>query len=239
MFFAQEIINMIKLLLVEDDPILRYMIRSGMEDVVGGYEIVEAANGSEGLDQGNENRPDIIVADVDMPVMNGYKMVEKIREVDNMIPIVFASAMDQPSDVMRGYEVGVNNYIKKPYSPEELDAHVQALLRNIKGGQMENKTDIYTVGRLKFNAQKAELTTSEGQHVPLTMLESQILRLLFLHIGETVGRDTILETLWPDVDYFYASRRLDVFLTKLRKILSIDSSVSISTIRGVGIKLNA
>ena len=214
------------------------MIRNGMEDVVGGYEIVEAANGSEGLDQWNENRPDIIVSDVDMPVMDGYKMVEKIREIDNMIPIVFASAMDQSSDVMRGYEVGVNNYIKKPYSPEELDAHVQALLRNIKGGRMENKTNIYTVGRLKFNAPKAELTTSEGQHVPLTMLESQILQLLCLHIGETIGRDTILETLWPDVDYFYASRRLDVFLTKLRKILSIDSSVSISTIRGVGIKLN-
>ena len=231
--------SVIKLLLVEDDAILRYMIRNGMEDVVGGYEIVEAANGSEGLDQWNENRPDIIVSDVDMPVMDGYKMVEKIREIDNMIPIVFASAMDQSSDVMRGYEVGVNNYIKKPYSPEELDAHVQALLRNIKDGRMENKTNIYTVGRLKFNAPKAELTTSEGQHVPLTMLESQILQLLCLHIGETIGRDTILETLWPDVDYFYASRRLDVFLTKLRKILSIDSSVSISTIRGVGIKLNA
>ena len=231
--------SVIKLLLVEDDAILRYMIRNGMEDVVGGYEIVEAANGSEGLDQWNENRPDIIVSDVDMPVMDGYKMVEKIREIDNMIPIVFASAMDQSSDVMRGYEVGVNNYIKKPYSPEELDAHVQALLRNIKGGRMENKTNIYTVGRLKFNAPKAELTTSEGQHVPLTMLESQILQLLCLHIGETIGRDTILETLWPDVDYFYASRRLDVFLTKLRKILSIDSSVSIFTIRGVGIKLNA
>lgn len=230
--------SVIKLLLVEDDAILRYMIRNGMEDVVGGYEIVEAANGSEDLDQWNENRPDIIVSDVDMPVMDGYKMVEKIREIDNMIPIVFASAMDQSSDVMRGYEVGVNNYIKKPYSPEELDAHVQALLRNIKGGRMENKTNIYTVGRLKFNAPKAELTTSEGQHVPLTMLESQILQLLCLHIGETIGRDTILETLWPDVDYFYASRRLDVFLTKLRKILSIDSSVSISTIRGVGIKLN-
>ena len=230
--------SVIKLLLVEDDAILRYMIRNGMEDVVGGYEIVEAANGSEGLDQWNENRPDIIVSDVDMPVMDGYKMVEKIREIDNMIPIVFASAMDQSSDVMRGYEVGVNNYIKKPYSPEELDAHVQALLRNIKGGRMENKTNIYTVGRLKFNAPKAELTTSEGQHVPLTMLELQILQLLCLHIGETIGRDTILETLWPDVDYFYASRRLDVFLTKLRKILSIDSSVSISTIRGVGIKLN-
>lgn len=228
-----------KLLLVEDDATLRYMIRNSLEVVIGGYEMAEATNGAEGLELWKTFRPDIIVADVEMPVMDGYEMVAKIRETDRLQPIVFASGMEDPSHVMRGYEVGVNNYIKKPYSPEELDAHVQALLRNIKGGQMENKTDIYTVGRLKFNAKKAELTTSEGQHVPLTMLESQILRLLFLHIGETVGRDTILETLWPDVDYFYASRRLDVFLTKLRKILSIDSSVSISTIRGVGIKLNA
>lgn len=229
---------MIKLLLVEDDTILRYMIRSGMEDVIGGYEIIEAADGAEGLSQWKGNRPDIIVADVEMPVMDGYEMVEKIREMDNMTPIVFASAMDQPSNVMRGYEVGVNNYIKKPYSPEELDAHIQALLRNLQGGRMENKTDIFTVGNMEFNAQKYELTTSEGKHVPLTMSESKILRLLCLHIGETVGRDIILETLWPSVDYFYASRRLDVFLTKLRKILSVDSSVSISTIRGLGIKLN-
>ena len=120
---------MIKLLLVEDDATLRYMIRNSLEVVIGGYEMAEAANGAEGLELWKTFRPDIIVADVEMPVMDGYEMVAKIRETDRLQPIVFASGMEDPSHVMRGYEVGVNNYIKKPYLPEELDAHVRALLR--------------------------------------------------------------------------------------------------------------
>ena len=140
---------------------------------------------------------------------------------------------------MRGYEVGVNNYIKKPYLPEELDAHVRALLRNINlGGRMENNTETYPIGRWRFNAEKASLSDTEGKNISLTLLESQILRLLCRSMGETVGRDTILETLWPDVDYFYASRRLDVFITKLRKLLSADPAITISTIRGVGLRLD-
>ena len=130
-----------KLLLVEDDATLRYMIRNSLEVVIGGYEMAEAANGAEGLELWKTFRPDIIVADVEMPVMDGYEMVAKIRETDRLQPIVFASGMEDPSHVMRGYEVGVNNYIKKPYLPEELDAHVRALLRNINlGGRMENNT---------------------------------------------------------------------------------------------------
>ena len=144
---------MIKLLLVEDDATLRYMIRNSLEVVIGGYEMAEAANGAEGLELWKTFRPDIIVADVEMPVMDGYEMVAKIRETDRLQPIVFASGMEDPSHVMRGYEVGVNNYIKKPYLPEELDAHVRALLRNINmGGRMENNTETYPIGRWKFNA---------------------------------------------------------------------------------------
>ena len=230
---------MIKLLLVEDDATLRYMIRNSLEVVIGGYEMAEAANGAEGLELWKTFRPDIIVADVEMPVMDGYEMVAKIRETDRLQPIVFASGMEDPSHVMRGYEVGVNNYIKKPYLPEELDAHVRALLRNINlGGRMENNTETYPIGRWKFNAEKASLSDMEGKNVSLTLLESQILRLLCRSMGETVGRDTILETLWPDVDYFYASRRLDVFITKLRKLLSADPAITISTIRGVGLRLD-
>ena len=100
---------MIKLLLVEDDATLRYMIRNSLEVVIGGYEMAEAANGAEGLELWKTFRPDIIVADVEMPVMDGYEMVAKIRETDRLQPIVFASGMEDPSHVMRGYEVGVNN----------------------------------------------------------------------------------------------------------------------------------
>ena len=97
-----------KLLLVEDDATLRYMIRNSLEVVIGGYEMAEAANGAEGLELWKTFRPDIIVADVEMPVMDGYEMVAKIRETDRLQPIVFASGMEDPSHVMRGYEVGVD-----------------------------------------------------------------------------------------------------------------------------------
>lgn len=120
---------MIKLLLVEDDANLRYIIRGGLEDMIGGYEIKDAANGEEGLKVWQEWQPDVIVSDIEMPVMDGYEMVKRIRETDPDIPILFSSGRVSPKDVVKGYELGVNNYLKKPFLPEELNAHVQALMK--------------------------------------------------------------------------------------------------------------
>ena len=108
---------MIKLLLVEDDANLRYIIRGGLEDMIGGYEIKDAANGEEGLKVWQEWQPDVIVSDIEMPVMDGYEMVKRIRETDPDIPILFSSGRVSPKDVVKGYELGVNNYLKKPFLP--------------------------------------------------------------------------------------------------------------------------
>lgn len=124
---------MIKLLLVEDDASLRYIVQGGLEDMIGGYEVIAAANGEEGLKQWKEQHPDVIVSDIEMPVMNGYEMVKRIRETDGETPILFSSALISPKDVVKGYEIGANNYIKKPFIPEELDAHVHALLQDRQG----------------------------------------------------------------------------------------------------------
>ena len=120
---------MIKLLLVEDDPTLSYIIQSGLQDIIGGYEVITAGNGMEGLQAWQQHHPDIIISDIDMPVMNGFQMVERIRETDGDTPIVFASALTSPKDVREGYKIGVNNYIKKPFVPDELDAHIHGLLK--------------------------------------------------------------------------------------------------------------
>lgn len=128
---------MIKLLLVEDDASLRYIVQGGLEDMIGGYEVIAAANGEEGLKQWKEQHPDVIVSDIEMPVMNGYEMVKRIRETDGETPILFSSALISPKDVVKGYEIGANNYIKKPFIPEELDAHVHALLKLSKGRKIE------------------------------------------------------------------------------------------------------
>lgn len=129
---------MIRLLLVEDDANLSYIIQGGLEDMIGGYEVTIAGNGKEGLETYRQMKPDIIVADIEMPVMDGYEMVRRIRETDQEIPILFSSARVSPKDVVKGYELGVNNYVKKPFLPEELDAHVRALLRMKLGATEED-----------------------------------------------------------------------------------------------------
>ena len=111
---------MIKLLLVEDDPNLCYIVQSGLQELIGGYDVCTAANGKEGLEAWEQHRPDIIISDIDMPEMDGFEMVKRIRETDGDTPILFASALTSPKDVRRGYGFGVNNYVKKPYVPDEL-----------------------------------------------------------------------------------------------------------------------
>ena len=127
---------MTRLLLVEDDANLCYIIRGGLEDMIGGYEIQTAADGEEGLRIWKTWKPDVIVSDIEiieMPVMDGYEMVHRIREMDDRTPILFTSGRVSPKDVVKGYELGVNNYIKKPFLPEELHAHITALLKMTQG----------------------------------------------------------------------------------------------------------
>lgn len=223
---------MIKLLLVEDDENLNYIIKGSLEDMIVGYEVLSVLNGEEGLKAWKDFKPDIIVSDVEMPVMDGNEMVRAIREIDGDIPIVFATAKGSPKDVTIGYHSGVNNYIKKPFLPEELDAHIQALLKIKSGLRMRNESSIFTLGHYSFDAEHF-LLKSGAENLTLTAREAKILQMLCENKGEIVKRDVILENIWGTND-FYTSRSLDVFIKKLRTYLSGDSSVSIRTIRGVG-----
>ena len=175
---------MIKLLLVEDDASLRYIVQGGLEDMIGGYEVITAANGEEGLKQWKEQHPDVIVSDIEMPVMNGYEMVKRIRETDGETPILFSSALISPKDVVKGYEIGANNYIKT-----------------------------------------------------LTVRETGLLQMLCEKRGDVIRREAILDKFWNTEDDYFASRSLDVFVTRLRKFLSEDESVTIKTVKGVGLIL--
>ena len=137
---------MIKLLLVEDDPNLRYVVQCGLEDIIGGYEVQTAANGEEGLKVWETFRPDIIISDIDMPVMDGFEMVRRIRETDADTPILFASALTSPKDVKHGYELGVNNCVKKPFIADELDAHMKAVLKMTQGTHNRTETGFCKFG---------------------------------------------------------------------------------------------
>lgn len=227
---------MIKLLLIEDDLNLGYIIKSSLEEIVGNYEVSMASNGEEGLEALVIFKPDIIVSDIDMPVLNGLEMVKMIRKSNTDIPIIFATGKNMSKDVTAGYEAGVNNYIKKPFLPEELDAHIKALLQLKQNQAVKSKEKVYTIGNYIFNPKLYYLDyNSEKQS--LTSRESQILALLCEHLGEIVPREDILIKFWGISDYF-TSRSLDVFISKMRRYLSKDSLISIKNIKGVGLILD-
>lgn len=184
---------MIKLLLVEDDPTFSYIVKSGLQEIIGGYEVITAMNGKEGLKAWEEYHPDIIISDIDMPVMNGYQMVERIRETDGETPILFASALTSPKDVKEGYKLGVNNYVKKPFVPDELDAHIHAILKIKAGTKSRNENEHYKLGRFTLDAKHATLYNDETEEKKmLTVREAKILQLFCKNINETVERKAIL-----------------------------------------------
>lgn len=229
---------MIKLLLVEDDSQLRYIIQGGLEDMLGGYEVLVASNGAEGLELWKEHHPDVIVSDIEMPIMDGYEMVKRIRELDNQIPILFSSGLVSPKQVIKGYELGANNYIKKPFLPEELDAHVRALLKLSRGEKAKDESFCYSIGReYTLDATQATLKHVSGNHKPLTLRETGILQMLCEGKGEVVRRESILKKFWDTEEDYFASRSLDVFVTKLRKLFVEDTSIHIKTVKGVGLML--
>lgn len=229
---------MIKLLLVEDDPNLRYVVQCGLEDIIGGYEVQTAANGEEGLKVWETFRPDIIISDIDMPVMDGFEMVRRIRETDADTPILFASALTSPKDVKHGYELGVNNYVKKPFIADELDAHMKAVLKMTQGTHTRTETGFCKFGSYTLDTEHGTLRNdSTGQRQTLTATETKLLQILAQNKNETVRREAILSRCWNTEDDYFASRSLDVFVSKLRKLFEADDDIEIKTVRGVGLML--
>jgi len=228
----------IKLLLIEDDLNLSYLLKSTLEDIIGGYEVYTASNGEEGLKQLESFTPDIIVSDIEMPVLNGFEMVKKIRQTNSDLPIIFATGRQSPIDVTAGYGVGVDNYIKKPFIPEELDAHVKRLIELKTDTHLKLRNKIYKIGKYTFEPAKFTLIYPDSSENKLTPKESKILELLVINKGEIVKREDILNALWENMDTFFASRSLDVFISKLRGYLSNDPSISITNIKSIGLVMD-
>lgn len=231
---------MTRVLLVEDDKNLSFILKSSLEQMIGGYEVVSVANGKDGLDMLTKENFDVIVSDVEMPVMNGVTMVQHIRKNHPSLAIIFITGLTTARDVINGYQAGADFYIKKPFLPEELDAHIQAVLRMRHNTQAESpagndEDTIFTIGKYSFDPTQNLLIFENEQH-NLTAKESKILEMLCREKGKVVSRENILNEIWGNSD-FYSSRSLDVFITKLRKYLSKDTDVSLNVLKGVGICL--
>lgn len=231
---------MIKVLLVEDDKNLCFILRSSLEQMIGGYQVTVATNGREGLDALEREAFDVVVSDVEMPVMDGKEMTHAIRERHPNLAIILITGLTTARDVINGYQSGADFYIKKPFLPEELDAHIQAILRMKRENRptpiAEKETNVtYTIGQYRFVPSGNQLHFGDERQ-NLTPKEARILEMLCRKKGEVVNRDEILTAIWDTAD-FYSSRSLDVFITKLRKYLSKDPNITLKVLKGVGICL--
>ncbi|MBP1614993.1 MAG: DNA-binding response regulator [Bacteroidetes bacterium] len=229
---------MTKLLLVDGDITLKYMIKTELEDMIGGYKVITAGNGIEGLKAWREKQPDIIVCETELPGMSGYDMVTEIRKTDAKTLILFASTKGSPKDVLIGYESGIDNYMKKPFIPEELDVHLRAL-NKLRGTdhRLRDEVSARKPGRYILDMENCILKNMKYGDVVFTTREAQIFRTLWEHVNEVVKREDLLKLFWDTKgDLRCASRSLDVFIAKLRKKL-IDPNLQIKTTRNVGISL--
>lgn len=229
---------MTHVLLVEDDKNLSFILKSSLEQMIGGYEIETASNGQEGLDKLAQRRFDVIVSDVEMPVMDGRTMVQHIRAHHPNVAIIFITGLTTARDVINGYQSGADFYIKKPFLPEELDAHIQAVLK-VKQASMQSDekplSDVYQIGKYRFLPTQSCLIYEEA-HQSLTAKEAKVLEMLCKQKGNIVNREEILTSIWGISD-FYSSRSLDVFISKLRKYLAKDTGITLQVHKGIGISL--
>lgn len=222
---------MIKILLVEDDELLGYIIKEGME-LIGGYDINWVNNPEDGLQAFDEYKPDVVVSDIEMPGMNGLEMVKLIREKNREVPVILETCVSSSKTVMDAYALGIDNYIKKPFLPEELHAYIQGLLKRL-GVRQARIPDHYTeIGKLKFNV-KQQILITPMQKIELSIREAVLLDLLIKNEGRILSKETIAELVWGGVAYLN-NQSLDVFMHNLRKYVSDDPNVKIKTMRGVG-----
>lgn len=231
---------MIKLLLIEDERTLAEIIRDTLNN--NGFEVTLAYNGVEGLECYKKNPPDIIVTDIMMPHLDGFTFVDRLRKSGCRLPVLFLSARSGAEDVVRGFELGGNDYLRKPFAISELIVRIKALLnRDATSGNPLRSPEQHRwkIGKYTFDHQKARLYLGEGENYQeLSTRESDVLLFLCRNKGQVVENKIILQALWGD-DTFFNSRSLHVYITKLRHKLAADPSVSILNIRGVGYRLCA
>ena len=224
----------IKLLFVEDDFSFGFVTKGSLE-LTGLYEVRLASNGKDGLDAYHDFRPDVIVSDIEMPVLNGMDMIREIRRKDEEVPILFATGRTSAQDVLDGYQLKVDNFIKKPFLPDELNAHIQAIIKRVLKSKTEKIKGKIHLGNYTFIIETRSLYWKE-EGLKLTDRESKILQRLYEKKNCLVKRDELLNELWG-INDFFTSRSLDVFISKLRKYLANDPSVQIENIRKEGLIL--
>jgi len=223
-----------KVLYVEDELFLGKIVRESLE--TRGFEVAMESDGANVIDLFKKTKPDICVLDVMLPNKDGFAIADEIRDLDEEVPIIFLTAKTQTEDVIKGFTIGGNDYVRKPFSMEELIVRIQNLLRNRSEGNRISGGSA-TMGKYNFQVNRQVLSDGKDER-KLSFRESELLKLLYENRDKIIDRKDILNLLWGN-DSFFNSRNLDVYITKLRSYLKEDPSLEIITIKGVGYRFIA
>lgn len=221
----------VKIFLVEDDLSFGSVLKSYLE--INDYSVEWVDDGKYALDHFRKGVFNICILDIMLPHVDGFTIANEIRQINNEVPIIFLTAKKLKDDVLKGYGVGGDDYITKPFDTDILLAKIRAILlrRDFQSGTR----DIFELGKFIFNAKLRTLTIGNTEN-KLSPKEAQLLELLAINPNTLISREMALKKIWGSDDYFTA-RSMDVYITKLRKYLSEDQSLNIKNIHGAGFQL--
>jgi DNA-binding response OmpR family regulator len=224
----------IKVLLAEDDRNLGNLLKNYLE--AKGYQVVLCLNGKEATESFHSGSFDFLILDIMMPEKDGFAVAKEIREDDKTTPILFLTAKSMQEDKLKGFELGGDDYLTKPFSMEELLLRMQAILRRIEEKEKPEEAEtLFKIGKYRFDVNRQILTLGK-QEQKLTSKETALLRLLCLRLNDVLPRSEALTKIWNNDSYFNA-RSMDVYIVKLRKYLKEDPSIQLNNVHGVGFKL--
>ena len=218
-------------MLVEDDESLGFLIKDSLDGL--GWNVHLYSDGEKGLTAFHNNRFDLCILDIMLPNKDGYDLAHDIRRYNQQVPIIFLTAKSQTEDRIRGFQVGADDYVCKPFSIEEFKYRIEAVLKRTAGLKPPtDPTGILTAGVSTLDLRNLILN-SNGTVTQLTYKESKLLEMFFRHRNTLIERELFLKTVWEE-DGFFVARSMDVFISRLRKYLQPDANLKIENIRGIG-----
>lgn len=223
----------IKVLLAEDDKNLGSILKNYL--IAKGFETSLFPDGKQAWESFQQEDYTFCIVDVMMPVMDGFTLAQNIRSINKEIPMLFLTAKSLQEDKLKGFNIGADDYMTKPFSMEELLARMKAILRRSKEMESEKDQRFFKIGSLEFDYDR-QMLKMENKEKKLTSKESDLLKLLAEHANHTLDRTEALQKIWHDDSYFNA-RSMDVYIAKLRKYLKEDPDIELINVHGVGFKL--
>lgn len=223
---------MSRILFVEDDLNLGMLLKENLNNK--GFDTTWCKNGEDGLNMFKKEKFSLCILDVMMPIKDGFALCKEIRLLNAEVPIIFLTARSMSDDVIKGFEYGADDYLTKPFNTQELYLRIKAILKRMQPKE-SNPLKIYNIGKYLFDHNKMTLEY-QGEITKLSSKEADLLWVLVTNKNELTQRNLILEKVWGNDDYF-AAKSMDVYISKLRKLLKNDPEIEILNAYGIGFKM--